>query len=58
MMLLVGRCCQALGTGCLDLLDLLLDEAPAVNVAPQFGERVRRNGRASAVRKAASQVDA
>src|SRR5215468_5905127 len=45
MALLVGRFRQAFGTGCLDFLDLLLDEAQAVHVAPQFGQRVCWNGR-------------
>src|SRR6516164_4441291 len=35
MALLVGRSRQAFGTGCLDFLDLLLDEAKAVHVALQ-----------------------
>lgn len=46
MALLVGCCRQALGPGRLDLHDLLLDEAQAAHVAPQFGQCVRRNGRA------------
>jgi hypothetical protein len=38
--LVVGRFRQAFGTVCLDFLDLLLDEAKAVHVAPKFGQRV------------------